>query len=154
MRKTYQVLAYLLALEVLVQASAIAFALAGFGHWIDEDGGVANKALFDNDNADFGGKTGFIIHGMNGMMIIPLLVLLLLIISFFAKVEGASKRAGILVGMVVLQVFLGILSHDIPGAIIFHALNAFGIFTMAAFTGYRARTGVPASAPAMETATV
>jgi hypothetical protein len=154
MRSAYRVLAYLLAAEVLVQAMAIAFALAGFGYWIEEDGGVANKALFDNDDADFGGKTGFIIHGMNGMMLIPLLVLLLLIVSFFTKVPGATKRALILLGMVVLQVFLGIISHSLPFAIVFHALNAFGIFLMAGLTGYRFMSSASASAPAQASVAV
>src|SRR3954462_11686891 len=122
MRKTFKVLAYVLAAEVLIQAMAIAFAIAGLGKWID-DGHSATKALFDNDNADFGGKTGFIIHGINGQMVIPLVVLALLVVSLFAKIPGGTKRAGILVGLVALQVALGILSHEIPFAILFHALN-------------------------------
>jgi hypothetical protein len=39
MRTTYRVLAYLVALEVAVQAAAIAFAVFGLGLWI-EDGGT------------------------------------------------------------------------------------------------------------------
>src|SRR4051812_45771076 len=102
MRKTFRILAYILAAEVIVQAMAIAYGIAGLGKWID-DGHSATKALFDNENAEFGGKAGFAIHGMNGMMIIPVVVLLLLIVSFFSKVAGASKRAGILFGLVGLQ---------------------------------------------------
>ena len=137
MRTTFRVLLGLLAAEVLVQGMAIAFAIAGFGYWIEEDGGVANKALFDNDNADFGGKTGFIIHGMNGMMIIPLLILLLLIVSFFAKTAGATRTALILLGLVVVQVVLGIASHSVPGLITLHVLNAFAIFSFAAMSAVR-----------------
>jgi heme A synthase len=146
MRSAYKWIAYLLAAEVLVQAMAIAYALAGLGHWVEEDGGVLNKALIDSDNADFGGVTGFMIHGMNGMMIIPLLVLILLIVSFFTKMEGAVKRAAILLGLVVLQVVLGITSHSLPFAIVFHALNAFAIFSMAALTGYRTATSASSTA--------
>jgi heme A synthase len=139
MRTTYRVLAYLLAAEVLIQGMAIAFGLAGLGKWID-DGHSATKALFDNSNASFGGKTGFMIHGMNGTMIIPILVLLMLIVSFFSKVPGASKRAGILVGLVVLQVVLGITAHSLPAAILLHVLNAFGIFVLAGITAIRLGT--------------
>jgi heme A synthase len=137
MRTFYRVLVILLAVEVLVQGMAIAYALAGMGHWVDQDGGVVDKALFDSDNPDFPGVGGFMIHGLNGTMIIPILVLLMLIVSFFANVPGASKRAGLLVGLVVLQVFLGIFSHEIPYVITLHVLNAFAIFSIAAITAYR-----------------
>lgn len=149
MRSTLRVLFFLVAAEVLVQGMAIAYALAGMGHWVDKDGGVVNKALFDSSNPHFTGVTGFMIHGMNGTMIIPLLVLLTLVLSFFAKAPGASKRAGIIVGLVVLQVFLGIISHEIPGLIMLHVLNAFAIFTVAAMSGVwlgRADRAVPAMA--------
>jgi heme A synthase len=145
MRKTYRVLAYLLAAEVIVQAMAIAYAIAGLGHWVDKDGGVVNKALMDSQDATFTGVGGFMIHGMNGTMLIPVLVLLLLIVSFFAKLPGASKRAGILVGLVVLQVVLGIVSHDLPYAIVLHVLNAFAIFVVAAMTAHRFAAGESAA---------
>jgi heme A synthase len=144
MRTTFRVLMYLLAVEVLVQGMAIAYALAGLGHWIDKDGGVANKALFDESNPKFTGVGGFMIHGLNGTMIIPILVLLLLIISFFAKVPGGSKRAGLLFGLVILQVFLGIFSHEVPFVILLHVLNAFAIFSIAAITAYRLGTAAGA----------
>ncbi|MCW2571865.1 MAG: hypothetical protein JWO88_1923 [Frankiales bacterium] len=137
MRAVYRVLAYLLAVEVLVQGMAIAYGIAGLGKWVEDDGGVLNKQVLDANSPHFKGAGGFAIHGINGMMLIPILVLLLLITSFFAKVSGASKRAGILVGLVLLQVVLGIMSHSIPFAIVFHVLNAFAIFLMAAYTGYR-----------------
>lgn len=139
MRNVYKILAFVLAAEVLVQAMAIAYAIAGLGYWISEEGGVLNKAAMDSDSLDFNGIGGFMTHGINGMMVIPLVTLLLLITSFFAKVPGGVKRAAIIFGLVVLQVFLGILSHSIPYAIMLHALNAFGIFSMALFTGWRAR---------------
>jgi hypothetical protein len=153
MRNTLKVLTYLLAAEVIVQAMAIAFAIAGLGKWVD-DGHSATKALFDDDNAKFGGKTGFMIHGMNGMMVIPVLVLVLLIVSFFSKIPGAPKRAGILLGLVVLQVVLGLASHGAPAIILLHVLNAFAIFSMAAVTAWRlGNTVAPAGAP-RETASV
>jgi hypothetical protein len=154
MRTAYRVLAYLLAAEVLVQGMAIAYALAGLGHWIDKDGGVANKALFDSDNPDFPGVAGFMIHGLNGTMIIPILVLLLLIVSFFAKLPGGTKRAAIILGLIVLQVALGILSHEVPGLITLHVLNAFGIFVLAGLTGLRTGSTPAVTTPAQAPVTV
>jgi hypothetical protein len=141
MRTTFRVLLFVLAAEVLVQGMAIAYAIAGLGHWIDKSGGVANKALFNSDNPDFPGVGGFMVHGLNGTMIIPIVVLLLLIISFFAKVPGGSKTAGILVGLVVLQVFLGIFAHEVPYVILLHVLNAFLIFAFAAMSAMRLGAG-------------
>ena len=68
-------------------------------------------------------------------MIIPLLVILLLIVSFFAKVPGGVQKAAILFGLVVLQVFLGIFSHSMPFVIVLHVLNAFAILGMALVAG-------------------
>jgi hypothetical protein len=139
MRSAYRVIAYLIAAEVVVQAMAIAYALAGLGHWVSEEGGVLNKAVVDSDDTSFNGVGGFMTHGINGTMVIPALVLILLIVSLFTKLPGATKRAGILVGLVVLQVFLGIFSHEVPYAIMLHALNAFGIFSLAFVTAHRLR---------------
>lgn len=138
MRNAYRVLAFVLAGLVLVQAMAIAYAIAGLGYWISEEGGVLNKAAMDSESLEFDGIGGFMTHGINGMMVIPAVTLLLLITSFFAKLPGAVKRAAILLGLVVLQVVLGIMSHSIPYAIMLHALNAFAIFSMAALAGWRA----------------
>lgn len=153
MRKTYRVLASLLVLEVIVQAMAIAYALSGLGYWINEDGGVLNKAAMDSDDLEFAGIGGFMVHGINGMMLIPLLVILLLIVSFFARVPSGTKRAGILVGLVVLQVVLGLSSHSLPLLAPLHALNAFAI-AVVAFQAARSAGGASVAAPEREPATV
>ncbi|MDX6196981.1 MAG: hypothetical protein QOJ79_132 [Actinomycetota bacterium] len=137
MRSVYRVLVALLAAEVLVQGMAITFAIARLFYWIDQDGGVANKALFDNDNAHYPGATAFMIHGMNGLLLMPIIALLLLIVSFFAKVAGGTKRAGILVGLVVLQAALGLFAHAVPALVMLHVLNAFALFSYAAITAHR-----------------
>ena len=54
MRATYRVLAYLLALEVVVQAAAIAWAVFGLSTWI-EDGGVLDKAGMESEGTAFDG---------------------------------------------------------------------------------------------------
>jgi hypothetical protein len=130
----YRVLAFLLAIEVVIQAMAIAYAIAGLGKWVEDDGGVLNKQVLDGD-PKFSGVGGFAIHGINGTMIIPILVLLLLIVSFFAKVPGGVRSALILLLLVVVQVFLGIFSHDVPYVIVLHVLNAFAIMGVAAMAG-------------------
>ena len=49
MRTTYRVLAYLLAVEVMVQAAAIAYAIFGLGKYID-DGAVVDKATQESES--------------------------------------------------------------------------------------------------------
>jgi uncharacterized protein DUF6220 len=143
MRNAYRVLAYLLAAEVVIQAMAIAYALAGLGKWVEDDGGVLNKQVLDADNAlHFKGVGGFATHGINGMMLIPILVLLLLIVSFFAKVPNGVRNAAILVGLVILQVILGLALHGVPYVAFLHVLNAFAIL------GFAIQTGRMASVPA------
>lgn len=132
MRKTFQVLAYALTIEVVIQAMAIAYALFGLGKWVEDDGGVLNKTVLDADKGpEFSGVGGFAIHGINGTMLIPILVVVLLIVSFFAKVPGGVRRAAVLLGLVALQVVLGIAGHSIPFLGPLHVLNAFGILVLA-----------------------
>jgi hypothetical protein len=150
MRKAYRVLAYIVAAEVVIQAMMIAFALAGLGKWVDADGGVLNKQTMESDSLQFTGVVGFMVHGMNGMMVIPLLVLVLLIVSFFAHVPGGIKLAGILVGLVVLQVALGMGLHGIPYLGLLHAANAFAILGVAVAAARRAGARVEGETPVSE----
>ncbi len=80
------------------------------------------------------------LHGIIGMMLIPLLALVLLIISFFAKIPGGVKWAGIVLGLVVLQVALGIFGHETPYSGLLHGLNALILFTVALLAGRRVAT--------------
>jgi heme A synthase len=138
MRSFYRVLAFLIAIEVVIQAMAIAYAIAGLGKWVEDDGGVLNKQVLDAESAEFPGVGGFATHAINGTMIIPILVLLLLIVSFFAKVPGGVRSAVIVLVLVAVQVFLGIFSHSVPYVIVLHVLNAFAIMGVAAMAGRRA----------------
>jgi hypothetical protein len=140
MRSTYRVLAYALAVEVVVQAMAIAYGIAGLGKWVDDKHDFTKKVA---DKGHFPGVGGFAIHGINGELIVPVLTLALLIVSFFAKVPSGRKRAGILFGLVVLQVILGMALHGVPGIAPLHVLNAFGILVMAIVAGYRAGQADP-----------
>ena len=87
MRNAYRVLALVIAVEVAIQAAAIAYANFGLDVWID-GGGVLNKAT--QEGAEFTGVGGFVLHGINGMIVFPLLVIVLLVLSFFAKVPRRS----------------------------------------------------------------
>lgn len=127
MRSAYKTLANLIALAVVVQAAMIAFAYSGLGVWI-EDGGTLDAAAMESEDLEFTGVLGFMVHGINGMMLIPLLALALLIVSFFAKVSNGIAFAGGLLALVVLQVVLGIAGHSTPYAGLLHGLNALVIF--------------------------
>ena len=144
MRSAYRVLAFVVAGLVVVQAAAIAYAVAGLGKWV-QDGNTFDKAAFESDDTSFDGIVGFMIHGMNGMMLIPLVALILLIVSFFAKVPGGVARAAMVLGLVILQVALGLFGHEIPALGGLHGLNALILFGAAVMTGVRAKQ------PAVET---
>lgn len=134
MRSAYRVLAMLVAGLVVVQAFAIAWAVAGLGKWV-QDGNTFDKAAFESDDTSFDGIVGFMIHGINGIMLIPLIALLLLIVSFFAKIPGGVKWAGLVLLFVVIQVTLGLFGQEIPILGGLHGLNAlilFGLAVMAA----------------------
>jgi uncharacterized sodium:solute symporter family permease YidK len=147
MRKAHQVLAAVLAALVVIQAMAIAYAFAGVFHWVDKDGGVLNSAVYnswDDKHPTFQGSGGYGLHMISGEMLIPLVTLALLVVSLFVKnLDGAAKRATILLGLVVLQVVLGLSAHGTILLAPLHALNAFGIFAMAVVTARKA--AVPAA---------
>jgi len=123
MRMVYRVLAYLVALGVVVQAMSMVYAVAGLGKWIDK-GGVLDKAVMESDASPFPEVAGFAIHGINGMMIMPIIALLLLIISFFARVLGGIAWAGLVLLLVAIQITLGLAGHSIPFLGALHGLNA------------------------------
>ena len=50
MRTVYRVLAWIIAVEVLLQAAAITYAVFGLGKWIQE-GGVFDKAVIESEGA-------------------------------------------------------------------------------------------------------
>jgi hypothetical protein len=130
MKSAYRVLAYLMALEVLVQAGAIAYALFGLGAWI-QGGGVLDKAAMESETTEFPGVSGFMVHGINGQMIVPVIAVLLLVVAFFAKVRGGVALAGMVLGGVVVQVALGILGHSLPLLGWVHGILAIFIFAAA-----------------------
>jgi hypothetical protein len=124
-KQTYRVVSGLIALGVVVQASAIAFG------WFGALNEVDNGAVLDKN---FEGNVGHTIHWLNGMYLMPLLGLSLLIVSFFAAkvVPGARKWGGIVFGLVVLQVVLAFVAFGAPIVGALHGINALLIFGSAA----------------------
>jgi hypothetical protein len=137
MRTVYRVLAWIVAVEVLIQAAAISYAIFGFGKWIQE-GGVLDKSVMESQVTAFPEEVGFMVHGLNGMMVVPALAVLLVIVSFFAKVPRGVALAGGVVGLVALQVLLGMFGHGIPGLGLLHGANALALFVVAVIAARRA----------------
>jgi hypothetical protein len=145
MRTTYKVLAYLVAAEVAIQAMVMVWAIAGLGKWVD-GGGVFDKAVIEGDESGpmpFPEVLGILVHGINGTFVIPGLALLLLIVSFFTKVRGATKWALIVFALVVVQGQLGFLGHELPVSGALHGLNALALFGVALYVGRRLRAATP-----------
>lgn len=149
MKKAYKILAFLIALEVMVQASAIAWGIFGFSDWIDA-GNEFSKADLDCEDCgwNFTAERGFMVHGLNGAMIIPLISLIFLVVSFFAKVPGGVKWALALFVLVILQSqVLPVLSHEVgSGFGALHGLNALVIFATAIMAGKRVSTATDRTA--------
>lgn len=144
MKSVYRVFAYLIALEVMVQAAALAYGVFGLSKWV-EDGATVNKATMESDSTSFTGLGGLMAHGMNGMMIIPALALLFLIVSFFAKVPGGVKWAAFTLLAVVVQVTLGLTAHSVPQLGFLHGINALVLFGVAVTAGRRVSTKAAAT---------
>jgi hypothetical protein len=123
MRSVYKFLSYAIPVLVAVQAAAIAFAFFGLSKWID-GGGTMDKAAMESDNTSFTGVAGFMVHGMNGEILIPLVAIVLLIVSFFAKIPGGSKWAAFILLDVVVQIVFAFTAFGAPIVGMFHGLNA------------------------------
>ncbi|TCC11117.1 hypothetical protein [Kribbella soli] len=136
MRSVYRALAGLIAIGVLVQAMAIALA------WFTVIKDVDDGSVF-SENSD--ANVGHMIHTIVGSGIIPLLAILLLIISFFAKVEGGVKWALYVFGLVVLQFGLAVASFGAPVVGALHGLNAFALLAVAGMAARRAAGPAPAA---------
>jgi hypothetical protein len=150
MRTAYKVLAYLVAIEVAVQAAAMVFAIFGLGTWVSE-GGVLDQAASESGESLFPEMVGFVVHGMNGVMVIPAIALVLFIVSFFAKVPRGVASAGAVLGLVVLQVALGIGGHSLSFLGLLHGINALALFSAALLAVRRvsaARIDTASRAPA------
>ena len=158
--KAYRFLAFMIAVLVVVQAGAIAWAFFGVSNWITDDGGVVNKEYLECDDCDseFTAEWGFAIHMFFvGLVLIPLTSLILLIVSFFAKgVPKGVMLAATIFGLVLLQVFvLPVLSREVgSGFGALHGVNALVLMGVAIMAGQRASLalGAPVQPAAPTTA--
>jgi hypothetical protein len=137
-RQVYRILAMLVAVGVVVQAAAIAFALFQIEHQTD-DGQVYSK---DSHNG------GVALHSALGEMVIPIIALLLLIVSFFAGIPGGVKWAAITFGVLVLQIVLAFAGQGVPAIGVLHGINAFALAAVASIAMRKARVAGSTSAPA------
>jgi hypothetical protein len=141
MRATYRVLAGLVSVGVLVQAMSIA--VGWFTALKDVDGGLVIDKNYD-------GNWGHSVHSIVGSMIIPLLAILLLIVSFFAKVDGGVKWALYVFGLVALQIAFAFAAFAAPVVGALHGANALALLAVAGLAARRA-AGAPAVAAAEST---
>jgi hypothetical protein len=141
MKSAYRVLAGLTCLLVLVQAAAIAFGTFGIISFV-EDGNDYTKAIGEERAAEAGG-IGQNIHSF-GAMAIALVAIVLLIVSFFAKIDDGVKWAGIVFVAVLLQWVFAILAFSAPVVGLLHGLNAFVIFGTAMTAMQRAKSATSA----------
>jgi hypothetical protein len=132
--KAYRGIAYVIAGLVLLQAAFIAYA------WFEVINAVDSGTVI---NEDYEGNAGHAGHGIVGMMVTPLLAIVLLVTSLFTKTVGATKRAGIVFGVVVLQVALGLISFGVPALGALHGITAFALLAAAL---YAARLAAPVGA--------
>lgn len=139
MRLVYRILAMLVAVGVVVQAAAIAFAL------FDIEKKTGDGQLYSKDSHN----GGVALHSVLGEMVIPVIALLLLIVSFFAAIPGGVKWAAITFGVLVLQVLLAYAGDALPAVGVLHGINAFALAAVASIAMRKARlaeSAAPAAA--------
>ena len=146
MRKTYRILADTIAVLVVVQAAMMVWAIAGLFTWIDE-GATLDKSViegWENEPPTFEGSIGHFIHLMSGTFLIPLIGLLLLLVSFFAKVPRGVALAALIVVLIVIQYLAGFFAEPgMPYLGLVHGANAFILFGAAIMA---AKSAKPAAA--------
>jgi len=151
MRATYRVLGHLIAGMVVVQAAAIALWVFGLLHWLtDGDGNTVTSQLAEDRLEGVTGAMGITIHSF-GAIVVALLAIILLIVSFFAKIPGGVKWASFVFLAVLLQWIIAIVSFETPALGFLHGANALAI----AWLGWRAAkqaSVVDATVPASEAA--
>ena len=152
MRKTYRVLASLIAILVVVQSMMMVWTIAGLFTWID-GGGALDKSVVEawqDEPPTFAGSFGFFWHSfIGGVILIPLLGLILLIVSFFAKVPRGIVLAAAIVVSIIVQYYAAVFAEpEEPLLGLVHGLNAFILFGLAVFA---ARSAKEASMVTQET---
>lgn len=151
MRQTYRVIASTIAILVVVQAMMIVWSVAGLFTWID-DGNTLDKSTVEgwsDEPPTFDGAIGHFLHAgpigggeiiAIGAGLIPILGLLLLIVSFFAKIPRGVVLALAVVVSIAVQITAGVLAEPgLPWLGLVHGLNAFVLFGLALFASRTAK---------------
>jgi hypothetical protein len=146
MRSAYKYLAHTIALLVVVQAAAVALAMFGLLYWVGEDKHSLTPSMINDQSVDFNGSVGFEIHSF-GAIAIALVAIVLLIVSFFAKIDGGVKWAGFVFLAVLLQWVFAIVAFSAPIAGFLHGANAIVVFSVALLAGRRVTANADASTP-------
>ena len=153
MRQTYKILAHTIAGLVVVQAAAVALAMFGLLYWVGED----KTDLDPQPSSTTGLLTSRAALGSPFTALAPWLLLLLaivlLIVSFFAKFDGAVKWAGFVFLAVLLQWVFAIVAFGAPLVGFLHGANALIVFSVALMAGRRAGAIGATAAPAEVAAT-
>jgi hypothetical protein len=132
MKSAYRVLATLIAIGVAAQVAFIAFGT--FRTAADADDGVTIGGSY--------GNTGLDLHSIGGS-VIGVLVVVLLVVSLFARVPRGRTFAAILVALVALQFVLAVASFGVPAIGLLHGLNGLAIAAVAGVAGRMARAPQP-----------
>ncbi|RZT27923.1 hypothetical protein EV649_1698 [Kribbella sp. VKM Ac-2569] len=127
MRNVYRVVGMLIAIAVVLQVASIA--LAGFTIAKDADDGTSIGADYSNFGQSY--------HSIAGS-VIALLALVFLIVSFLTDVPRGRVMAGIVVGLVVVQFLLAVVSFGVPALGLLHGINGLVIAGVASAGARRA----------------
>jgi hypothetical protein len=138
MKQLYRVLAFLIAAGVILQAAAIAYAVFAMFEWVGA-GGTIDKALIESENPEIGGITGFNLHQLVGVTVFPLLALVFLMSSFFARIPGGIRWGFVVFAVTVAQSLLGISAHHTAGVGWLHGGMAVVLFVCAVVAGVRVK---------------
>lgn len=130
MDKIFRILAVVICVLIAVQAAAIAWMDSGLFLWIG-GGGVLDQSVMESESAPpFAEAAGMMIHGMTGMMIIPVLALALLVVGLLTRTRQGTVLGAAVLGLTVLQVALGMFGHSVSAAAALHGLNALALFAV------------------------
>jgi len=144
MRSTYRVLAMLIAVGVVLQAAFVAWGFFAV-HRSTDDGEVYNTSDLN---------AGLSAHAIVGGSVLPLIALVLLILSFFARIPGGVKWAAITFGVTAVQVALAYIAYSAPITGLLHGLTAFALAGVASVAARKARDASSAPAAPAESAAV
>ena len=127
MRNVYRVVGMLIAIAVVLQVASVA--LAGFTIAKDADDGTSIGADYSNFGQSY--------HSIAGS-VIALLALVFLIVSFLTDVPRGRVLAGIVVGLVVVQFLLAVVSFGLPALGVLHGINGLAVAGVASMGARRA----------------